>query len=119
MIDLAEKIKSNIRFDFKEVLYTKKLKHDVYVDDLCRTLTPVYDYILKNVPIYSMRNRLIGEIDILAFKEGCYDIYEVKCSHRISKAKRQVSKFKKIISQQNRVKDTFFFCGESGLLVCF
>jgi predicted nucleic acid-binding Zn ribbon protein len=66
-----------------------------------------------------MKKRLIGEIDILAFKEGYYDIYEVKCSHRISKARRQVNKFKKIISLQNRVNNTFFFCGESGMLISF
>jgi predicted RecB family endonuclease len=91
----------------------------VYVDDLCRSLAPGYDYLLRNVPIYSMKRRLIGEIDVLAFKEGYYDIYEVKCSHRISKARRQVTKFRKILSRQNKVKNTFFFCGESGMLICF
>jgi len=64
-----------------------------------------------------MRKRLIGEIDILAYKEGYCDVYEVKCSYRISKAKRQMKKIKKILSPLSRVRNCFFFCGESGTLL--
>jgi len=92
-------------------------KHDQYVDDLCDKIKPEYDLILRHVPLYSSRQRLVGEIDVLAYKEGICDIYEVKCSHRISKAKRQLTKFKKILSQGSRVRDGFFFCGASGQLL--
>jgi len=70
------------------------------------------------VPLYSKRRRLVAEVDILAFEDGFCDIYEVKCSHRISKARRQVRKIKKILSlDSNNVRDGFFFCGESGNLL--
>lgn len=76
-----------------------------------------YDVIYTNVPLYSKKNRLVGEIDILAFRDGYYDIFEVKCSFRLSKAKRQLRKIKKIISSiDTRVNNLFFFCGESGTL---
>jgi len=56
----------------------------------------------------------VGEIDILAFKDNYCDIYEVKCSYRKSKAKRQLSKIRKIVSRKSKVRNVFFFCGESG-----
>jgi len=73
-----------------------------------------YDFILKNVPIYSKRKRLVGEIDLLGMKDGECDIYEVKCSHRIVKAKKQ---FKKIQDKVKfKVRKRFFFCGASMTL---
>jgi len=87
------------------------------VKDLCEELKSNYDLILRHVPLYSKRKRLIGEIDILAYKDDYCDVYEVKCSHRISKAKRQVNKIRKILSYQSKVRSGFFFCGESGMLV--
>jgi hypothetical protein len=90
-------------------------KHDGYLEGLCQKLRPDYDYILKNVPLYSKRKRLVAEIDILAFKKEYCDAYEVKCSHRITKARKQLGKIKKLMS--SRVRNTFFFCGESGLIL--
>jgi hypothetical protein len=76
----------------------------------------------KNVPIYSSkkrnRQRLIAEIDILALKEGKYDIYEVKCSHRIYKARKQLTKIKKLLNRDSKkIGNAFFYCGESKLLL--
>lgn len=72
------------------------LKHDKYVDALCSRIKSEYDSIERNVPIYSKkkrnRQRLVAEIDILAMKQGKYDVYEVKCSHRYYKARKQLSK---------------------------
>jgi len=96
---------------------TKLLKHDQYVQQLCQKISPSYDLLLQNVPIYSQRRRLVAEIDVLAMKEGVYDIYEVKCSHRVSKARRQLEKIQRIVSQKSRVGNVFFFCGESGILL--
>jgi predicted RecB family endonuclease len=84
---------------------------------LTKRLKPKYDLLLKNVPLYSKRKRLVAEIDIIAYKEGICDIYEVKCSHRISKARRQLKKISKLISKRSKVRNSFFFCGESNLLV--
>jgi hypothetical protein len=90
------------------------LKHDQHLDNLYLRLKPNYDQLLKKVPIYSKKRRLVAEIDILARKEERYDIYEVKCSHRIYKAKRQLSKIKKLLKKESKdVGNIFFYCGES------
>ncbi|MBD3164354.1 hypothetical protein GF323_04085 [Candidatus Woesearchaeota archaeon] len=59
----------------------------------------------------------MAEIDILGIKKDVCDIYEVKCSYRISKARRQLKKIKKHISKSSKIRNVFFFCGESGSLV--
>jgi hypothetical protein len=94
----------------------KLIKHDRYLESLCSEIGPRYDVVLRNVPLYSVRNRLIGEIDVLAIKDNYCDIYEVKCSYRIHKARRQLRKIKKILSLESQVRNLFFFCGASGAL---
>jgi len=73
-----------------------------------------YDFVLKNVPIYSKKKRLIGEVDLIGMKDGVADIFEVKCSHRIVKARKQLKKFKEKLNCKVRKK--FFFCGASGTI---
>ena len=100
------------------MLYIEKLlKHDRYVEELCERLQSDYDVVLKNVPLRSKRKRLVAEVDILAIKENQCDIYEVKCSYRITKAKHQLRKLRKLLAREYSVRNTFFFCGESGNLV--
>jgi hypothetical protein len=92
----------------------KKNKHDLYLENLCEILKPKYDYLMKNISIYSYKNenkkRTLGEIDILAKKNNQYHVYEVKCSYRIIKARHQLKKIKKLVPN---IKKTFFYCGES------
>jgi hypothetical protein len=84
---------------------------------LCNQLKNDYDEILRNVPIYSKRKRLVAEIDILALKEGKYDVYEVKCSHRIYKARKQLTKIRKLLKKESKVVGgVYFYCGESSTL---
>ncbi|MBC8495775.1 hypothetical protein H8D36_06485 [archaeon] len=92
----------------------KRQKHDKYQDYLYERIKHSYNEILTNIPLYSQKKgRRIAEIDILAFhNDGC-DIYEVKCSYRPVKAKKQLTKIKRLVPN---VKNTFFFCGESGVL---
>jgi hypothetical protein len=87
------------------------------LEDLSAHLKSEYDFLLKNVPLYSKRKRRVAEIDILAFKDNAYDIFEVKCSYRITKARHQLNKIRKIISSTSKVRNIFFFCGESGSLI--
>ncbi len=94
----------------------KLTKHESYVDLLSRIVAQNYDYIFLNVPLYSKRKRLVAEIDLMGVKDGQVDIYEVKCSHRISKAKRQLEKIRNHIPHQ--VRESFFFCGASRALIC-
>ena len=57
----------------------------------------------------------MAEVDILACKDGVCDIYEVKCSYRICKAKKQIRRIRK--SEELTIGKAFFFCGESDILV--
>jgi hypothetical protein len=93
------------------------LKHDRYVDELCSSIKGHYDILHRNVPLFSKRNRRIAEIDVLAVKGDSCDIYEVKCSHRVAKARKQLKKIRKIISKDWNVREAFFFCGESKTLI--
>jgi hypothetical protein len=97
-------------------MHQKLTKHDVYLEQLSRQINNDYDLVLKGVPLYSKRNRLVGEIDLLAIKDDYCDIYEVKCSPRITKAKFQLRKIRKLLYNKN-VRNTFFFCGASGMLM--
>jgi hypothetical protein len=96
------------------------IKHDKYIEVLCDQIDPHYDLLVKHVPLYSAkkstkRKVLLGEIDVLAFHEdGFYDIFEVKCSRRLYKAKRQLQRIKRALLPDKRLKKVFFYCGESG-----
>ena len=97
------------------------IKHDKYVERLCEQIDPHYDLIFKHVPLFTRRRssrkkRMVGEIDILAFKDDYYDIYEVKCSHRITKARKQLSRIQKSLKMDRQLRNAYFFCGESGQL---
>jgi hypothetical protein len=94
----------------------KKLKHDRYLEDLCDKIKPDYDQLFTNISLYSdpRKQRKIAEIDIIAMNEdSSCDIYEVKCSYRITKAKKQLQKIRRLMPQ---AKKLFFFCGQSGAL---
>jgi len=94
----------------------KLTKHDQFVESLFHRLEDDYDVILKGVPIYSKKKRLVGEIDMIGIKNNFWDLFEVKCSHRITKAKMQLKKCKKLLHNKN-IRRTYFFCGDSGLLM--
>ena len=87
------------------------LKHDRYVDDLCVLISGRYETIERHIFLYSKRKRLVAEIDVIACNGPNCDIYEVKCSLRFAKAKRQLFRIKKLLS--HKVRNTYFFCGES------
>ncbi|HLD01211.1 MAG TPA: hypothetical protein VJC39_05710 [Candidatus Nanoarchaeia archaeon] len=67
------------------------------------------------MPVYSSKRRssILAEIDLLAQNEDCLDVYEVKCSFRITKARKQLTRIKKLMPEVNRL---FFFCGSSGVI---
>lgn len=89
------------------------IKHDRYLESLCERIRPQYDELRLNVPVFSKhkKNVQIAEIDVLAIRDNRFDIYEVKCSYRIMKAKKQLKRLKKLMP---RARELFFFCGESG-----
>jgi len=62
---------------------------------------------------------MAGEIDVLACNGKSCDIYEVKCSRRIVKAKLQLSRLRKSIDKNNSnnkkfsIRHVYFYCGEA------
>lgn len=92
----------------------KPTKHDRYVAELCDKIKDQYDVLEVGVKVRS-KKRMLGEADIIARKGDHYDVYEVKCSHRITKAKKQLKRLSKYLSIH--VDNSYFYCGSSGLLV--
>jgi len=92
----------------------KLSKHDKYVLELSNKIKNSYDSISLNVPVVHSK-RSLGEIDILAKKGNKLDLYEVKCSHRILKAKKQLKRAKKYLNLKDA--KSYFYCGSSRLLV--
>ena len=90
-----------------------RIKHDIYLHDLCEKVKSDYDSLSTNVRLYSKRGRVLAEIDLLAVRENSCDVYEVKCSYRITKAKKQLLRIKRLMPN---VTNLYFFCGESGQL---
>lgn len=86
------------------------------MDVLCEQLQPQYEVLLQGVPLYSKRNRKVAEIDVLAINRNYCDVYEVKCSPRIVKARKQLNKIRKHLSKSSLLRHTYFYCGESEQL---
>ena len=93
-------------------------KHDVFVEELCMTLDNKYEFFEKHVVLFkscrAKRRRVVAEVDLIAYKDNYCDVYEVKCSYRITKARMQLKKIRKYV---RNVKKTFFYCGESKQIV--
>jgi len=92
------------------VFFLEKLsKHDTGVMQLAKMVEDEYDRLERNVIIYSKRDRMIAEADLIGFKDGYADIYEVKCSYRPTKARMQLKKLKKVLSPKIKIRNTYFF----------
>src|SRR3989338_8946898 len=89
-------------------------KHDRYVLELKDRIKDKYDFIYINVKVPG-RKRNLGEIDLIGRKGSNIDLYEVKCSHRIVKAKKQLYKVQRLLHLDN--SRAYFYCGSSGSLL--
>ncbi|MBI4441549.1 hypothetical protein HY639_05255 [Candidatus Woesearchaeota archaeon] len=96
-------------------MHVKHTKHDEYVLDLTKQISPFYDTVRTHIPIFNRKRRVIAEIDVLAKRGDAIDIYEVKCSHRPFKARQQLSRLRRIF--RHHIKHSFFYCGSSGMLM--
>ena len=94
--------------------HSKLTKHDRYVLELKDKIKHKYDFISINVKVVCKKS-ILGEIDILSFKGNNVDLYEVKCSHRILKAKKQLQRMKRLMNLDK--SKTYFYCGSSGALM--
>lgn len=92
----------------------KKLnKHDRYVEELVKQLKPDYDSISTHL-ILKRKKRIIGEVDVVARRDTEVHLFEVKCSYRIVKARKQLTKFKKIMRDEKA--SCFFYFGEGNTI---
>ena len=69
----------------------------------------------RGLPLISSRGRMVGEIDLLGVHAGGVDVFEVKCSFRPVKARKQLQKISKLFNDK-QVK-TWFYCGEAAQLM--
>ena len=90
----------------------KLSKHDRYVEELCDKIKGNYDSVSKHVTLRA-RKRMLAEVDVLAKKGDSVDLYEVKCSPRIAKAKRQLKKLAKYLGGGMNIANCYFYCGSS------
>lgn len=88
----------------------KLSKHDSFVEDLYLKVKGEYDLILRQVPLVSKKGRMVGEIDLMGVRGERVDIFEVKCSFRIVKARKQLAKIRKYVGDEAAY---YFYCGSS------
>jgi len=91
-------------------------KYDQFVQNLVEQIKPQYDSLSTNFIIVNKKHKA-AEIGILARKASAYDIYEVKCSYKISKEKRQAQKISKYCCY--KLNKACFCCGSSKVLQLF
>lgn len=89
-------------------------KHDRYVQELCDKIRYDYDSLSTNVKITN-KKRSLAEIDVLAKRGDNVDIYEVKCSYRITKAKKQANSIRKHFNFS--INHFYFYCGATASLI--
>jgi len=92
----------------------KLSKHDRYVLELKDKIKHKYDFISMKVKVPG-KKRSLGEIDIVARRGKVIDLYEVKCSYRILKAKKQIKRMKRLLNLDD--SNGYFYCGSSGALM--
>ncbi|MEK6853939.1 MAG: hypothetical protein AABX60_01270 [Nanoarchaeota archaeon] len=87
-------------------------KHDQYVEELCTKIKDRYDSVSKHITVRA-KKRMLAEVDVLARKGENVDLYEVKCSPRITKAKRQLKKLSRYLGKGMNISNCYFYCGSS------
>lgn len=70
----------------------------------------------RNV-ILSSRKVRKAEIDIVAYKDDEVHVFEVKCSYRFAKAKKQILRILRLLRLEKPVKG-YFYCGGADKLEC-
>jgi hypothetical protein len=63
--------------------------------------------------VFSSRKCAQAEVDIMAYRGDVVHVYEVKCSYRFAKAKKQLLKILRIMK---RPAVAYFYCGSADRL---
>ena len=82
------------------------------MEELCSKIRGNYDSVSKHITIRA-KKRMIAEVEVLARKGESVDLYEVKCSPRLVKAKRQLRKLNKYLGIGMKISNCYFYCGSS------
>gem|GEM_PF-2360319 len=80
---------------------------------LAQELQGHYDRLLLHVE-FKTKKRSLGEIDIVGMRGEQFDLFEVKCSYRIVKARKQLVRFHRLLRYQSDA--LFFYHGGSKSL---
>ena len=99
------------------MLIIKLNKHDRYVQKLVRQICSDYDAISTHLKL-ERRKRMVAEIDIIARRGDELHFFEVKCSYRIVKARKQLKKIKKIFSEYNTTCYFYHGAGDKLIEIC-
>ena len=86
--------------------------HDRYVQRLYDRIKDDYDAVERHV-VLSSKKCTKAEIDIIAYKDDEVHVYEVKCSYRFYKARKQL---RKILRLLKKPAVAFFYCGSADRL---
>jgi len=86
--------------------------HDQYTQELLEKIKDNYDTISTNVKIKTPK-RSLAEVDVMAKKGNITDVYEVKSSFRIVKARKQAKLLRKHLDFNNM----YFYCGATSSLI--
>jgi len=97
----------------RQKLLLKPNKHDRYVQELYKKVQDRYDYLILDYEIGGSK-RLLGQVDLAGIRKDKTDLFEVKCSYRIHKARKQLKRAQKIMRVQGNL---FFYCGSSGQIL--
>ena len=90
-------------------------KHDQYVEQLYNRIKDDYDSIERHV-VLSSRHVMKAEIDLIGYKDNHVDVYEVKCSFRIVKAKKQLRRIHRLLNVKENDISLLFYCGMADKL---
>jgi len=88
-------------------------KHDRYVDDLYVKVKGDYDFLYRHLTLFS-KKRKVGEADLVGIRGDRVDLYEVKCSYRIHKARKQLLRLQRIFGRKGIA--LYFYCGSAKQL---
>ncbi len=81
------------------------------MSELIDKISSRYDSISSNV-YFPISRKSDAEVDVFAIRGKKIDLYEVKCSFRIVKARQQLRRAKRYF----RAENTYLYCGSSGLI---
>ena len=90
-------------------------EHENLVDKLYNKVNPIYDDCMKEIEYYHIpQKNPEGEMDVVGWRPGRLDIYEVKSNGNKQKARKQLQRAKDYFSNIFQEVNLFYY-GHEGL----